>query len=475
MWIAVLFAAFQAAAPLPAFTNSDFEARDPGGAVAGWRLMPEDAHETYRFDILDGAGHLAPVDGASPQALAAAAQTFDAAALRGRLVRFRARVRLARSGGSAILAMSVRRPDPKYGGFNDRLGDRPIVAQEWATYETIGRVARDALRITVQVIARGGAEVLIDDASVEPVAPDPAPPSPEAVAFLDTAIALLREQHIDSGRADWPRIIANAHAEIGGGRTPADTYRAILGVIGELGEPHTMLWPPRPPQADGGGSRGPERPLPEHRLVESRYGLVHLPGFLGAPEAGRRYTQAVRDGLIEMAGAGICGWIVDLRDNDGGNMWPMLAGLDPLLGEPPFGAFVTPQGDMQYWSRTPDGLYPAAEIGRGPPAFALSGADLPVALLFGPRTASSGEMTAIALIGRHDVRSFGATTAGFTTGNAPIALSDGGTLVLTGTYIRGRDGHEYQGPVIPDVPVDPAGAEAVATAWLAAQPACRAR
>src|SRR5690348_5042975 len=27
------------------------------------------------------------------------------------------------------------------------------------------------------------------------------------------------------------------------------------------------------------------------------------------------------------------GWVVDLRGNVGGNMWPMLAGIGPLLGE----------------------------------------------------------------------------------------------------------------------------------------------
>ena len=30
---------------------------------------------------------------------------------------------------------------------------------------------------------------------------------------------------------------------------------------------------------------------------------------------------------------GLIGWIVDLRTDGGGNMWPMMAGLGPILGE----------------------------------------------------------------------------------------------------------------------------------------------
>jgi C-terminal processing protease CtpA/Prc len=29
----------------------------------------------------------------------------------------------------------------------------------------------------------------------------------------------------------------------------------------------------------------------------------------------------------------LAGWIVDLRNNGGGNMWPMLTGIGSILGE----------------------------------------------------------------------------------------------------------------------------------------------
>jgi hypothetical protein len=38
------------------------------------------------------------------------------------------------------------------------------------------------------------------------------------------------------------------------------------------------------------------------------------------------------------------GWIVDLRGNSGGDMWPMVAGLGPIIGDGVLGAFVAPDG-----------------------------------------------------------------------------------------------------------------------------------
>jgi len=46
-----------------------------------------------------------------------------------------------------------------------------------------------------------------------------------------------------------------------------------------------------------------------------------------------RYARAMRSALAQLDRAGACGYVVDLCGNPGGNMWPMLLGLQPLLGE----------------------------------------------------------------------------------------------------------------------------------------------
>ena len=44
-----------------------------------------------------------------------------------------------------------------------------------------------------------------------------------------------------------------------------------------------------------------------------------------------------------------CRWVVDLRGNGGGNMWPMLGGLRPFFGEAGLGSFVSTAGQAPLW------------------------------------------------------------------------------------------------------------------------------
>ncbi len=299
-------------------------------------------------------------------------------------------------------------------------------------------------------------------------APAPAPAPVSAALVLDTALDLLRKNHINSASADWDRLGAEAHRRIAGATRASDAHDAIRYVIAALGERHTFLHAGPLPNRPGAAPRS-DLPMPATELAGDRFGLVRVPGFLGTPDEARRYTAALREGLTALDRDNICGWIVDLRGNTGGNMWPMLNGLDPLLGPDPFGYFRPPTGAPRAWVRG------GSEIAVGPsasraPAFSLAHALAPVAVLLGPRTGSSGEMTAMAFVGRAGARTFGAPTAGYTSANSIFPLPDESVLVITTAYVRDRTGREYRGPMVPDEAAD--DAQAAALRWLAAQP-CR--
>jgi len=311
-----------------------------------------------------------------------------------------------------------------------------------------------------------------------PPHPPAGPPSAEAAAYLDQAIRLLRAHHINSAHADWPRLIAQADAEIAGARTPADTYPAIRHLIADLGVRHSFFMPP-PTQAqiDAAAKAGPTgvvagMAMPTSALLDGRVGVVRLPDLEtfspGGAERAKAYPQTLRTALQQLDKAPLCGWIVDLRGNGGGNMWPMLAGLDPLLGASPFGFFAKGE-TRQPWQRTPAGIFPVPlQPGAPvPPAFTLTHANAPLAVLIGPRTASSGEMTALALIGRPGVRTFGANSAGFLSGNIVAPLPDGAHLAITEVLVQDRTRKDYSGTIQPDVPA--ADAEQAAKDWVEQQ------
>jgi C-terminal processing protease CtpA/Prc len=78
---------------------------------------------------------------------------------------------------------------------------------------------------------------------------------------------------------------------------------------------------------------------------------------------------------------------------------------------------------------------------------------VPVAVLIGPHTSSSGEAIAVAFKGRAKSRFFGQPTDGLTNVNRTYRLPDGTALLLTCAIDMDRDGHVYENGIIPDMQV----------------------
>jgi hypothetical protein len=65
------------------------------------------------------------------------------------------------------------------------------------------------------------------------------------------------------------------------------------------------------------------------------YGFVHVPTFSqtvpGSSITG--LADSLQSLIRGVDARDPCGWIIDLRHNHGGNMWPTLAGVGPILGD----------------------------------------------------------------------------------------------------------------------------------------------
>jgi C-terminal processing protease CtpA/Prc len=76
-------------------------------------------------------------------------------------------------------------------------------------------------------------------------------------------------------------------------------------------------------------------------------GFLLFPGVNNA--ASISFAGDIQEQIRNQDHQGIAGWIVDLRGNTGGNMWPMLAGVGPILGEGLAGHFIEPNGVEEPW------------------------------------------------------------------------------------------------------------------------------
>ena len=161
------------------------------------------------------------------------------------------------------------------------------------------------------------------------------------------------------------------------------------------------------------------------------------------------YAADVRRILTDLSAQNPKGWIVDLRGNTGGNMWPMLAGIGPILGDGSVGSFVANDGNISWFyqdgktgTRNPAGLETVSLTLQEEPVLQTPSV-APVAVLVDSSTASSAEAITIAFHGRPGSRSFGSRTAGKSTAVQPFKLDDGAELYLTTAIDADRSGKAY--------------------------------
>lgn len=190
-------------------------------------------------------------------------------------------------------------------------------------------------------------------------------------------------------------------------------------------------------------------------------------GFLSTDNSVvNNFANQIHNAIHEMdSRSTIKGWIVDLRNNNGGNMWPMVLGLQPLIGNEVPGYFVNAnQNKPPVWKINS----PLFGLTIKEP-YQLKNPNSKIALLYSKRTSSSGEMTAICFIGKPDAKSFGEITAGLTPGNRIFYLSEDIILVLASSYTMDRNKKVYTGSIIPDVLIEKPGNDNVlqqAITWL---------
>ena len=306
-----------------------------------------------------------------------------------------------------------------------------------------------------------------------PAAADaPSRMSPEAKAYLDDAIQAFKDRHINREKVDWAALTARAYAIAGNAQRPADTYKAIQSVVDGMGEKHTFFMKAEQVKAIASGSKAgktapPPFVTPDGSLLPGRVGLIRLPAFMGSREQGRAYTAVAKAMLDRFAAQRSCGTIVDLRGNGGGNMWPMLNGVKALLGSAPFGSFYggDRSEETSVWVEKDGEIQPVP--GKLVPTAGADKRLKPVAVLIGPKTASSGEFTAMAFRGRAQTRFFGAPTAGYVSANELIGLKDGAQIAMTSGWGTDRNGTAYTDRMVPDqATVEGLPTMDAALAWL---------
>ena len=300
--------------------------------------------------------------------------------------------------------------------------------------------------------------------------------SAQARRYVDSALSLMQTYSLQKHEVDWARMREDTYMRANGAAVPAQTYAAIQRALETLNE-HSFFIPPS--TGIGGPPAGMWPPLLGTTDNQGRIGYVRTATFNERDADG--HAQEYHDILRDIDTPNTCGWIVDLRSNPGGNMWPMLAGVGPILGEGSPGVFIDADGVRTPWwyQNGAAGVERGGtrqSIARVARPYRLRRSNPPVAVLTGPNTASAAEAIAISFRARPDTRSFGLMTRGLPTANSAYEMPDGATVVLTTAWEADRAGTVYRGRIDPDEVIvggTPNDAVIAAAGWLNAHPACQ--
>ena len=170
-----------------------------------------------------------------------------------------------------------------------------------------------------------------------------------ASAYLGQALDLMQQHSLFKKTIDWPELRKEAFAMAANAKEPVETYDSIRFALGELGDHHSFLslsaelqqkeaaykarrcQPETQPQQTEKPSPYTDRHEPEgtiETVAHKRIAHLIVPFIAGADDGGmHRYAQKLQGLVATLAKDKPVGWIVDVRGNFGGNLWPMLAGV----------------------------------------------------------------------------------------------------------------------------------------------------
>lgn len=283
--------------------------------------------------------------------------------------------------------------------------------------------------------------------------------------YLKEALDLMKKRSVNSSKLNWEEIYQNANAAAENAKTIADTYPIIKKTLLKLGDSHSKFFSPKQVEAYLLGYRKTGQQFPEIKsaILEGGYAYVQLPSFASFNFAEwDEYVKTFWDKIAALESKHPKGWIIDVRDNEGGMFAPMYAAISPFLNQSKVIGWKDGFGKYIFMNFKNDKFY---ENNLARYQFKLGGqkikiAKAPMVVLINQGTASSGEFAAISFVGQKNIAFVGTKTTGLTSANQEHKLADGAFLVLTegNTVDRNRKEYAEVGKGLqPDYPIDNMG------------------
>lgn len=186
-------------------------------------------------------------------------------------------------------------------------------------------------------------------------------------------------------------------------------------------------------------------------------GYIKVPDCLYLEsEKNKKYTKQLQSLIKNIDDENnITSWVIDLRNNEGGDASPMLAGLNCLIEDGIVAYAISPFHKRQIVWNSLNGKIKVGDTNFKYDNYKVKNINSTFAVLIDSTTASSGEIVAVSFCGIKNAKLFGVPSAGYITSNTRITISNGDMLLIADSYITDRNHKKYIDKIIPDMIVNP--------------------
>lgn len=282
---------------------------------------------------------------------------------------------------------------------------------------------------------------------------------------VDSVLLILQQKSLYAKKVNWEKVRKTTYSLLKNPQNIEDTYEALTYAFSQLKDYHGQI---RVGKNQTFSLKNPAKERQDTNMLKElfskppriviaklgEFGYIRVPHMNPlAEDEINKLASRVSDSICKLNKGVVKGWIVDLRVNVGGNFKPMIGGLASLFCNGTLGYFVNNSDKIDDSWQIKNGQMFLGEIqaAKTQPSCSVD-CSLPVAVLIGPSTGSSGEVTAISFTSRPNTRVFGERSVGYA--NSTQGFYVGGKriyMLLATALIKNNKGKIFNHFIDPDV------------------------
>ncbi|MCE7040448.1 S41 family peptidase [Dyadobacter sp. CY312] len=277
-------------------------------------------------------------------------------------------------------------------------------------------------------------------------------------AYMDRAMTLAEHNSVYKQTVDWKKLREEVTAIAKSANNIDELVPAFQLILRTLNDKHGFVMIDND-YIKNEINNAPKAAYGHNKEIVSAQlsglvGYVRIPTFTNTEGVkSEEFNQKIQSQICKLIEGKSQNWIIDLRLNEGGTMFPMLGGLNKLLDDGEIGAYVdADRKESTTWIMKDGNYYNGEQQTTTSGKKCKSQIEVrKIAVLTGPLTASSGEAVAIALHGMQNTKHFGEPTRGRSTGVPGYGVGKNITFFFSTSFYADRKGQIYKNGISPDV------------------------